>query len=135
MTVCGPKVGTFTRVRLQENALQPIHCNEHLKRGKDEVMNIYVGNLSYKVTEEDLQQAFAGFGEVASAKVITDTATGRSKGFGFVEMPNGQEAEAAIQGLNGKEIKGRAINVGQAKPRAEGRQSGYGRGRGGPRRY
>jgi cold-inducible RNA-binding protein len=98
-------------------------------------MNIYVGNLSYKVTEEDLQQAFAGFGEVASAKVITDTATGRSKGFGFVEMPNGQEAEAAIQGLNGKEIKGRAINVGQAKPRAEGRQSGYGRGRGGPRRY
>jgi RNA recognition motif-containing protein len=98
-------------------------------------MNIYVGNLSYNVTEEDLQQAFAGFGEVASAKVITDTATGRSKGFGFVEMPNGQEAEAAIQGLNGKEIKGRAINVGQAKPRAEGRQGGYGRGRGGPRRY
>jgi len=98
-------------------------------------MKIYVGNLSYKVTEEDLQQAFAGFGEVASAKVITDTATGRSKGFGFVEMSNGQEAEAAIQGLNGKEIKGRAINVGQAKPRAEGRQGGYGRGRGGPRRY
>jgi len=98
-------------------------------------MNIYVGNLSYTVTAEDLQQAFSGFGEVASAKIITDMATGRSKGFGFVEMPNAREAEAAIQGLNGKEIKGRAANVGQARPRGEGRQGGYGRGRGGPRRY
>lgn len=98
-------------------------------------MNIYVGNLSYKVTEEELQQAFAGFGAVASAKIITDTATGRSKGFGFVEMPNQQEAEAAIEALNGKEIKGRAINISQAKPRTEGRQGGYGRGRGESRRY
>ena len=99
-------------------------------------MNIYVGNLSYKVTEEDLQQAFQGFGQVASAKIITDMATGRSKGFGFVEMPNSEEAEAAIQGLNGKEIKGRAITVSQARPRTEGRQGGFrGRGRGGPRRY
>jgi RNA recognition motif-containing protein len=98
-------------------------------------MNIYIGNLSYKVTEEDLQQTFSEFGQVASAKIITDMATGRSKGFGFVEMPNAQEAEAAIQALNGKELKGRAINVGQAKPRTEGRQGGYGRGRGGPRKY
>ena len=98
-------------------------------------MNIYVGNLSYKVTEEELQQAFAGFGQVSSAKIIMDTATGRSKGFGFVEMPNAQEAEAAIQALNGKEMKGRAINVGQARPRSEGRQGGYARGRGGPRKY
>ena len=99
-------------------------------------MNIYVGNLSYKVTEEDLQAAFAAFGQVASAKIITDMATGRSKGFGFVEMPSNQEAEAAIQALNGKEIKGRAVTVGQARPRTEGRQGGArGRGRGGPRRY
>ncbi|MFO7460454.1 MAG: RNA-binding protein [Desulfatiglandales bacterium] len=98
-------------------------------------MNIYIGNLSYKVTEEDLQQTFSEFGQVASAKIITDMATGRSKGFGFVEMPNAQEAEAAIQALNGKELKGREINVGQAKPRTEGRQGGYGRGRGGPRKY
>jgi RNA recognition motif-containing protein len=98
-------------------------------------MNIYIGNLSYKVTEEDLQQTFSEFGQVASAKIITDIATGRSKGFGFVEMPNAQEAEAAILALNGKELKGRAINVGQAKPRTEGRQGGYGGGRGGPRKY
>ena len=99
-------------------------------------MNIYVGNLSYKVTEEDLQQAFAAFGQVASAKIITDMATGRSKGFGFVEMSSTEEGEAAIQALNGKEIKGRAITVGQARPRTEGRQGGArGRGRGGPRRY
>lgn len=98
-------------------------------------MNIYIGNLSYKVTEEDLQQTFSEFGQVASVKIITDIATGRSKGFGFVEMPNAQEAEAAILALNGKELKGRAINVGQAKPRTEGRQGGYGRGRGGPRKY
>ncbi len=99
-------------------------------------MNIYVGNLSYKVTEEDLQQAFQGFGQVGSAKIITDMATGRSKGFGFVEMPNSEEAEAAIQDLNGKEIKGRAITVSQARPKTEGRQGGFrGRGRGAPRRY
>jgi RNA recognition motif-containing protein len=99
-------------------------------------MNIYVGNLSYRVTEEDLKEAFAAFGQVASAKIIADMATGRSKGFGFVEMPATQEAEAAIQGLNGKEIKGRAVTVGQARARTEGRQGGsHGRGRGAPRRY
>jgi RNA recognition motif-containing protein len=107
-----------------------------LEKEKDEAMNIYVGNLSYKVTEEDLQQAFSAYGQVGSAKIITDIATGRSKGFGFVEMPSTQEAEAAIQALNGKEIKGRAITVGQAKARTEGRQGGdRGRGRGTPRRY
>lgn len=99
-------------------------------------MNIYVGNLSYKVTEEDLQEAFAAFGQVASAKIITDMATGRSKGFGFVEMANTEEAEAAIQALNGKEIKGRAVTVSQARARTEGRQGGArGRGRGFSKRY
>lgn len=99
-------------------------------------MNIYVGNLSYRITEEELQQAFAAFGQVTSAKIITDMATGRSKGFGFVEMPNTEEAEAAIQGLNGKDIKGRAVTVSQARARTEGRQGGgRGRGRDFPKRY
>jgi len=99
-------------------------------------MNIYVGNLSYRITEGELQEAFAAFGQVASVKIITDMATGRSKGFGFVEMPNEQEAEAAIQALNGKELKGRAVTVGQARARSEGGQRGAGgRGRGAPRRY
>jgi RNA recognition motif-containing protein len=99
-------------------------------------MNIYVGNLSYRVTEEELQQAFSAFGQVASAKIITDMATGRSKGFGFVEMANDEEAEAAVQGLNGKEIKGRAVTVSQARARTEGRQGGgRGRGRGFSKRY
>ena len=92
-------------------------------------MNIYVGNLSYEVTEEDLNKAFAEFGEVVSAKVIKDGYSGRSKGFGFVEMSNNTEAEAAINGLNGSEIKGRAVKVNQANPRREGR-SGGGGGRG-----
>ena len=92
-------------------------------------MNIYVGNLSYEVTEEDLSKAFAEYGEVVSAKVIKDGYSGRSKGFGFVEMSNDTEAEAAINGLNGTEIKGRAVKVNQANPRREGR-SGGGGGRG-----
>jgi len=92
-------------------------------------MNIYVGNLSYEVTEEDLSKAFAEYGEVVSAKVIKDGYSGRSKGFGFVEMSNNTEAEAAINGLNGTEIKGRAVKVNQANPRREGR-SGGGGGRG-----
>ena len=92
-------------------------------------MNIYVGNLSYEVSDEDLNKAFAAFGEVASAKVIKDGYSGRSKGFGFVEMSNNSEAEAAINGLNGSEIKGRAVKVNEANPRREGR-SGGGGGRG-----
>ena len=93
-------------------------------------MNIYVGNLSYEVTEEDLNKAFAAFGEVVSAKVIKDGYSGRSKGFGFVEMSNNTEAEAAINELNGSEIKGRAVKVNQANPRREGRSGGGGGGRG-----
>ena len=93
-------------------------------------MNIYVGNLSYEVTEEDLSKAFAEFGEVVSAKVIKDGYSGRSKGFGFVEMSNNSEAEAAINGLNGSEIKGRAVKVNQANARRERRSGGGGGGRG-----
>jgi len=82
-------------------------------------MNIYAGNLAYSVTEDDLREAFAAFGEVTSASLITDKFSGQSKGFGFVEMANDAEADAAIQELNGKSLNGRAITVNQAKPRTE----------------
>jgi len=96
-------------------------------------MNIYVGNLSYDVNEEDLQKAFSEFGEVVSVKIIKDQYNGRSKGFGFIEMPDRTEANAAIEGLNSKEFKGRSIKVNQAKPRSD-RSRGRGR-QGGGRRY
>ena len=96
-------------------------------------MNIYVGSLSYEVTEEDLQQAFEAFGQVESVKIIRDKFSGESKGFGFVEMPARAEAESAIMGLKGKELKGRALNVNEARPRSERRPGGGGRG--GRRRF
>jgi RNA recognition motif-containing protein len=82
-------------------------------------MNIYVGNLSYTITEDELKQVFAEFGEVSSASIITDKYSGRSKGFGFVEMPTQAEAEAAIRSLDGKSVKGRNLKVNQARPREE----------------
>lgn len=78
-------------------------------------MNIYVGNLHFNVSEDELRKAFEEFGEVASVKIITDKYSGRSKGFGFVEMLNDKEAKEAIDNLNGAEIKGRAVNVNQAR--------------------
>lgn len=96
-------------------------------------MNIYVGNLSYDVTEDDLRQAFEAFGRVETTKIITDMSTGRSKGFGFVEMPDNTEAQAAINGLKDKELKGRALNVNEARPRPEGRSGGGGGRQGGGR--
>jgi RNA recognition motif-containing protein len=80
-------------------------------------MNIYVGNLSYDMSEDALREAFAEFGDVSSAKILSDRETGRSRGFGFVEMPNQSEGEAAIAQLNGKEIGGRALRVNEARPR------------------
>ena len=97
-------------------------------------MNIYVGNLSYELTEEELQQAFEAFGRVESAKIIKDTYTGRSRGFGFVEMPSKDEGEAAVQNLNGTTLKGRTLKVSEARPRREGGRRG-GRGGGGGRYY
>ncbi|MFH0778177.1 MAG: RNA-binding protein [Candidatus Eisenbacteria bacterium] len=92
-------------------------------------MNIYVGNLSREVADGDLKQAFEAFGRVESASVIKDRFTGESRGFGFVEMPSSDEARAAINGLNGKELKGRTLNVNEARPRDDSRGGG-GRGRG-----
>ena len=80
-------------------------------------MNIYVGNLSYSMSDSELRDAFADFGEVSSVKVLMDRETGRSRGFGFVEMPNQSEAEAAIAQLNGKELSGRALRVNEARPK------------------
>jgi RNA recognition motif-containing protein len=80
-------------------------------------MNIYVGNLSWDVTQEELMQAFQAHGQVTSANIITDKYTGRSRGFGFVEMPVEDEARAAISTLNGTDLRGRSINVNEARPR------------------
>jgi RNA recognition motif-containing protein len=91
---------------------------------------LYVGNLSYNVRDDDLQQAFAQYGTVSSAKVMMDRDTGRSKGFGFVEMGSDPEAQAAINGMNGQALDGRAIVVNEARPREE-RPGGYGGNRGG----
>ncbi len=89
-------------------------------------MNISVSNLSREVTEEDLQAAFEAFGHVASVSIIKDRITGVPRGFGFVEMPEKAEAQSAIDGLSGKELKGQAVNVNEVRPRSEGRG---GRGR------
>ena len=93
-------------------------------------MNIYVGNLSYSATSDELEQAFSSFGQVTSAQVIMDRDTGRSRGFGFVEMASDESAQAAIAGLNGTDLGGRAITVNEARPRAGG--GGGERGPGGP---
>ena len=81
-------------------------------------MNIYVGNLSREVTKDDLLEAFEEFGQVESVKIITDKVSGKSKGFGFVEMPAEAEAQSAISGLNGKEVKGETLIVNEARPRS-----------------
>jgi len=94
-------------------------------------MNIYVGNLPREATEEDLRQAFEAFGEVTSAKIITDKFTGDSRGFGFVEMSNNSEAQSAISGLDGKDLKGNNLKVNEARPRRDDRRGGGGFGRGG----
>ena len=103
-------------------------------------MNIYVGNLSYETTEEDLRLAFEQFGQIESVNIIKDKFSGNSKGFGFVEMPSKAEAKSAIDELNGKDLKGRTLNVNEARPRTESRRGGGGRGgdrggRGGGGRY
>jgi len=101
---------------------------ENLAHYKERRMNIYVGNLSYEVTDEDLKAAFSPFGEVTSAKSIMDRETGRPRGFGFVEMPKSEEAQAAIRAVNGKEIKGRSVTVNEARPKSADSRGGGGGG-------
>ena len=90
-------------------------------------MNIYVGNLSWNTNDDELRGAFEAFGEVSSAKVIMDRETGRSRGFGFVEMPDDNDAKQAIEGMNNKDLGGRTLRVNEARPR--------GRSSRGPRRF
>ncbi len=94
-------------------------------------MNIYVGNLSGQTAESDLRQAFVTFGEVAQVNIIKDKFSGEPKGFGFVEMPTKEHAQAAIAGLNGKDLNGRTLNVNEARPRTDTRTGGGGRSGGG----
>jgi RNA recognition motif-containing protein len=106
-------------------------------------MKIYVGNLAHEASEDDVREAFAAFGQVDSVAIIKDKFTGDPRGFGFVEMPGREEALAAIAGLNGQPIKGRNVNVNEARPKEEGRRSGgpggggggYRGGGGGGRRF
>jgi RNA recognition motif-containing protein len=100
-------------------------------------MNIYVGNLSFTVTEDDLRAAFQAFGTVEKAAIITDKMSGQPRGFGFVEMPNKDEAVKAISGLNGKDLKGRNLKVNEAQPRPAGGggRGGFGGGGGGRGRF
>ncbi len=93
-------------------------------------MNIYVGNLAYSTTDDDLRDAFSEYGAVTSVNIIMDRETGRSRGFAFVEMADGTEGKAAIEGLNLKDLGGRALTVNEARPR-EGGRGGRGGGRGG----
>ena len=98
-------------------------------------MNIFVGSLSYDVSEPEFKELFEEFGEVTSAKIITDRDTGRSKGFGFVEMSDKAEGQEAIDALNGKDVSGRTIVVNEARPREERPKRNFGGGGGGNRRY
>lgn len=88
--------------------------------------NIYVGNLSFQATEDDVRNAFSSHGEVSSVNIITDRETGRSRGFAFVEMPNSDEASAAIEGVNEQDVAGRNVSVNEAKPRTERPRGGGG---------
>ncbi len=106
-------------------------AHAHLERHHTVGNKLYVGNLAYSVRDETLQQSFGEFGTVTSAKVMMDRDTGRSKGFGFVEMGSDQEAQAAIRGLNGQSIDGRAIVVNEARPTEGGSCGGGGGGGGG----
>ena len=91
-------------------------------------MNIYVGNISWNLKDQDLSNLFATYGEVSSAKIVTDKFTNRSKGFGFVEMPNDEQAQAAIAALNGSDVDGRSIVVNESRPKPEGGGTGGGGG-------
>jgi len=91
-------------------------------------MNIYIGNMSYDTTEEQLRQAFEGFGEVTTVNIITDKYSGEPRGFAFVEMSSKDEAIAAISGLNGQDMNGRTLNVNEARPRTQGGNRGGGGG-------
>jgi RNA recognition motif-containing protein len=128
VTLC-EKVRSFRMMQLCFNEGRLNHCRQ--ATSKESKMNIYVGNLSRETTEDDLRQAFEAFGQVENVNIIKDRFSGESRGFGFVEMPSKDEAQTAIEEMNGKDLQGRALNVNEAKPRAP--RGGGGGGRGGGR--
>jgi RNA recognition motif-containing protein len=114
------------------NILSPAGAQSGDSARKEKVaVNIYVGNLSFDVTEDELREQFAAFGQVSSVSLIKDKFTGKSRGFGFVEMADATQAQNAIQALNGKDFKGRSLTVNPARPREERSGGGGDRGRGG----
>jgi RNA recognition motif-containing protein len=114
--------------------LKPSYSRVQKSVDKKEIrMNIYVGNVSYNVSETDLRSSFEAFGQVASLNLMKDKYSGRSRGFAFVEMPDKAEGESVIRQMNGKDLKGRTLKVDEARPRSEGRREGGRRGEG--RRY
>jgi len=104
---------------------------KHILRERSPIMNIYVGNLSRDVTDEELRKEFEAFGKVESINIIKDKYSGQSRGFGFVEMPEKAEGQAALAGLKSKVLQGRTIDVSEARPRTEGGRGGGGGGGGG----
>jgi RNA recognition motif-containing protein len=109
------------------------HANElsnpAITHKKETLMNIYVGNLSHDVSEDDLRQLFEAFGQIQSVMIVKDKFSGQSRGFGFVEMASKSEAQSAIDGVNNKELKGQNLNVNEARPRTENQRGGGGRRR------
>jgi RNA recognition motif-containing protein len=116
---------SFLNLRSSSRTINGLRT-EHKK--KENRMNIYVGNLAAGTTEDELRQAFEGFGKVDTARIIKDRFSGESRGFGFVEMPDGAQAKAAIEGMNGKDLKGQSLTVNEARPQAD-RRGGGGGGR------
>jgi len=111
----------------------PANPAKRKRRKGPEEMNIYVGNLPYSIDRDELKDTFAAFGEVTTARIVTDRESGRSKGFGFVEMANDDEARKAIDSLNGQEIGGRKAVVNEARPREERPRRDFGGNQGGNR--
>ncbi|MBI4330895.1 MAG: RNA-binding protein [Chloroflexi bacterium] len=123
----------YPPIRTSRGAVAPFLWQPVLRQGKERRLNIHVGNLARDITDDELRQAFAAFGRVDSINVIRDRYSGVPKGFGFVEMSNDDEARAAIEGLKGKELKGRTLDVSEARPRQDRPRGGGGfsRGKGG----
>jgi cold-inducible RNA-binding protein len=114
----------------EEGGCFRVQVQKRTKRNKESKMEIYVGNLAYATTDDGLKAAFAQYGEVTAVRVVTDRMTGRSKGFGFVTMPDATQAQAAIDALNGHELDGRTVRVNESQPKPREERGGFGGGRG-----
>jgi len=111
--------GTLCWLYFERNWIQAHPCHSGLHVNRENPVNLYVGNLTFDATEESVRQAFVDFGDVTSVRIITDRETGRSRGFGFVEMADAEAARAAIAALDGTELDGRPLTVNEARPREQ----------------